>query len=165
MYMKFFIKRDKTAGEGLFIVYDELGKEKYYVKGSKNVCNISDLKGRVIGKIHRLPLPALKAFSISSGNYNIKFFVNTSSKIPSCYFFGNSWLIRGDIGTNSFDIIDADNSIVASHRRSFRDSNAYELDVFGDNNEIFCIATSVCVDIEAKVGDIKAKPLKTCSQG
>ena len=158
--MKFFIQRDKTVGEKLFIVFDEQGREKYFVTGSKNTCFISDTKERVLVKIHRLPLPALKAFSISSGNYNIKFFVNTSSKTPSCYFFGNSWLIRGDILTNTFDVIDSDNSLVASHRVSFSEKKGYELEIISEHNELFFIATAVCVDIEAKVGE--AKPLKMC---
>ncbi len=149
--MKFYIKRDKTVGDSLFIVFDEHGRDKYFVSGSKNSSYISDVSGRVIVKIHRLPLPALKAYSISSGNHNIKFFINTSSKSPSCYFYGNSWLIRGDISVNSFDIIDADNSLVMSHRRSFLNSNDYELDICKGNSELFCIATSVCVDLEAKV--------------
>lgn len=149
--MKFYIKRDKTVDDSLFIVFDEQGREKYFVSGSKNTCHISDVSGRVLVKIHRLPLPALKAFSISSGNYNIKFFVNTSSKTPSCYFFGNSWLIRGDIITNVFDIIDSDNSLVASHRKSFSENKGYELNVTNSNNVLFCVAVSVCVDIEAKV--------------
>lgn len=151
MYMKFYIKRDKTVGESLFVIFDEQGKEKYYVTGSKNTCHISDISGRVVVKIHRLPLPALKAFSISSGNYNIKFFVNTSSKTPSCYFYGNSWLIRGDIVTNIFDIIDSDNSLVAGHRISFSENKCYELNVTNDRNILFCLAVSICVDIEAKV--------------
>ena len=127
--MKFFIQRDKTVGEKLFIVFDEQGREKYFVTGSKNTCFI-------------------------------KFFVNTSSKTPSCYFFGNSWLIRGDILTNTFDVIDSDNSLVASHRVSFSEKKGYELEIISEHNELFCIATAVCVDIEAKVGE--AKPLKMC---
>lgn len=149
--MKFYIKRDKTVGESLFIVFNEQGREKYFVSGNKNTFFISDINGRVLVKIHRLPLPALKAYSISSGNYNIKFFINTSSKLPSCYFFGNSWLIRGEIAANSFDIIDADNSLVASHRRSFSDNKGYELEVSKGNSELFVIATAVCIDLEAKV--------------
>ncbi len=149
--MKFYIKRDKTVGDSLFVVFNEQGRENYYVTGSKNTTYISDLNGRILVKIHRLPLPALKAYSISCGNNNIKFFINTSSTAPSCYFFGNSWLIRGDTIANSFDIIDADNSLVASHRRNFTGNNGYELNIMRDNNELFCIATSICVDIEAKV--------------
>lgn len=149
--MKFFIKRDKSDGEGLFTVYDKNGREKYFVTGKKNTAFISDFSGKILVKIHRLPLPALKAYSISSGNYNIKFFINTSSKSPSCYFFGNSWLIRGDTVTNTFDIIDADNSLVASHRNSFQKSKCYELFVNGENNILFCLATAICVDMEAKV--------------
>lgn len=149
--MKFYIKRDKTVGDSLFIIFDDRGRERYYVNGSKNTSYISDLNGRILVKIHRLPLPALKAYSISSGNYNIKFFINTSSKSPSCYFFGNSWLIRGDINRNTFDIIDADNSLVASHVRSFSKTGCYELEISKGNSELFCIATSICVDLEAKV--------------
>jgi uncharacterized protein YxjI len=149
--MKFYIKRDKTAGDHLFVVLNEQGRDKYFVTGTKNSSVISDNRGNSLVKIHRLPLPALKAFSISSGNYNIKFFINTSSKTPSCYFFGNSWLIRGDIDLNSFDIIDSDNSLVASHRKNFTAEKGYELCVNNDSNTLFCIAVAVCADIEAKV--------------
>ena len=110
--MKLFVKRDKTVDGSMFAVLDENCRDKYFIRCSKNNIILVDLNDEVLLKVKQLLLPALKTFSISSKERNIKLMINSKS---SCYFYGISWHIRGDFFTKSFDIIDADNSVVAVH--------------------------------------------------
>lgn len=149
--MKLYIKRDKTVNNSLFIVFDQFCNEKYFVTGSKDKLCVSDVFGNHCLNIYRMPLPKIKVFSISAGKNNIKFFVNTS-KENSCYFYGIGWRIRGNIFTKSFDIVDAENYVVATHGKDFsKCSDGYGLTVNNEDMELFCLATALCVNLESKV--------------
>ena len=155
--MKLFIKRDKTVDDSLFVVLDEECNEKYYVTGSKSTIYLTDLSETVLMKIKQLPLPALRAYSITAYNRNIKFILNSNPTAVNCYYYGNSWHIRGDVFTKSFDIIDADNSLVATHcLRYSKSGDGVELNVFAENRELFCIATAICVNLDVKINLKKA---------
>lgn len=150
--MKLYIKQDKSIENQLFIVYDELCNEKYFVKGNKDKLYIVDLSGDTLLKIRRIFLPTLKAFSITAQKQNIKFIINNSNKFPNCYFYGIGWRVRGNVFIKSFDIIDADNSLVATHIKRFSPcGDGYELNVINESKELFSIATAICVNLEAKV--------------
>lgn len=156
--MKLYIKRDKTTDDSMFIVFDEICMEKYYVTGSKNTMVLTDLQHNCLMKIKRLPLPALKAYSITADRGNIKFIVNNAVNYFSCYFYGIPWHIRGNVFNKSFDIIDADNSLVATHSKRFsRCGDGYELNVINEHRELFCIGTAVCVNLEAKVDNVQVQ--------
>lgn len=150
--MKLYIKRDKSTENSMFVVFDELCNEKYYIVGSKDKLELLNLNKEKCMTIRRMPLPAIRAYSISVGKNNIKFIIgNSKSKVP-CYYYGIGWRIRGDIFIKSFDILDADNSLVATHAKRFsRCGDGYELNVFNEVREMFCIATAVCINLEAKV--------------
>lgn len=150
--MKLYIRRDKNAENSLFIVYDELCKEKYYVTGTKDKLVLYNMDEIRVMTIRRVPLPAVKAFSITAGKRNIKFLITpANSKVP-CYYYGVKWHIRGNIFVNSFDILDVDNSVVATNAKRFSPcGDGYELNVYSENKELFCIATALCINIVAKV--------------
>ena len=148
--MKLFIKRDRTADGSLFCVLNEFCKDKYYVRSAKNSIVLCDLNDKVLLRIKRLILPSLKAYTLVSAERTIRFMVNPRKSY--CWFYGMSWYIRGDFFTKSFDIMDADNSVVATHARRFCDGGSgYELNIFAEHNECFCIGVAVCANIEAKV--------------
>lgn len=154
--MKLYIKRDKSDGNRLFIIYDELCREKYFAKGNKDKLEISDLSGDVLAKIRRHYLPALNAYSITAHKCNIKFIMNSNNRAVNCYFYGIGWRIRGNAFTKSFDIIDADNSLVATHSKSFSPcSDGYALSIFNESKELFCIATALCVNLEARLDNVQ----------
>lgn len=156
--MKLYIKRDKSTDDSMFIVFDEICEEKYYVTGSKNTMTLTDLHHNKLMTVKRMPLPALKAYSISAGNKNIKFIMNNSLSSVACYFYGIPWHIRGDVFTKSFDIIDADNSLVATHFMRFsRCGDGYELNVMNERRELLCIGTAICVNLEARVDNARVQ--------
>ncbi|MDR0914065.1 MAG: hypothetical protein LBM65_02720, partial [Oscillospiraceae bacterium] len=121
--MKLYIKRDTSDLLARFSVLDEQCKEKYLVLGSRSPSGeklvITDTQGEKLLKIKKIPLPVLHAFSIGNKEENFKLIVNLSAKSSTCYYYGISWRIRGDISTGSYDIIDADGTVVASHIKRF----------------------------------------------
>lgn len=150
--MKLYIKRDKSTDKSMFVVFDEHCNEKYYVVGSKDKLELINTDKNKLMTIRRVPLPALNAYSITVGKNNIKFIIgNSNSKVP-CYYYGIGWHIRGNIFIKSFDILDADNSLVATHAQRFsRCGDGYELNVVNEGRELFCIATAICINLVAKV--------------
>ena len=150
--MKLYIKRDKTSDDSLFVIFDELGNEKYNVTRSKNTIYMFDSDNTLRLKVRQLPLPAIRAYSLTAGNRNIKFIMNGRPTALNCYYYGTSWHIRGDVFAKSFDIIDADNSLVATHCKRFSDTgDGYELNVFFEHSEYLSIGTAICVNLSAMV--------------
>lgn len=143
--MKLFLKRDISSFDSLFTVLDDKCSDKYYVRRVKNIIELRDLRGKPLLKIRSLPFPALRAYSMSTVGRSAKLMINPKSR---CYYYGLSWHIRGDILTKSFDIIDADNSLVATHCKRFCDSgDGFELNIENEAAELFCIGTAVCVNL------------------
>lgn len=150
--MKLYIKRDKSTDNSMFVVFDEHCNEKYYVIGSKDKFELINLGKEKLLKIRRVPLPALNAFSISAYKRNIKFIIGSSSSKVQCYYYGIGWRIRGNIFIKSFDILDADNSLVATHVKRFSGcGDGYELNIINEDMELFGIATALCINLVAKV--------------
>ena len=150
--MKLYIKRDKSTDKSMFVVFDEYCNEKYYVVGSKDKLELISTDKSKLMTIRRVPLPALKAYSITVGKNNIKFIIGNSNSKVSCYYYGIGWHIRGNIFIKSFDILDADNSLVATHAQRFSScGDGYELNVVNESRELFCIATAICINLVAKV--------------
>ena len=148
--MKLFIKREKTADGSLFSVLDEFCQNKYYVKSLRNSIVLCDLNDKALLRIKRLIMPALRSYTLVSDERTIRFMIN--QRKSNCWFYGMSWHIRGDFFTKSFDIIDADNSTVATHARRFSEgSSGYELNINSEHNEFFCIGVAICANIESKV--------------
>ena len=109
---------------------------------------ITDTNGLTITKISRLPLPLLHAYSITSGRKNIRFILNPAKNAQNCYYYGISCHIRGQVFTKSYDILDVDNTVIATHSRCFGNcAEGYELNIYNDENEQFCLASAVCVNM------------------
>ncbi len=155
--LKLYISRDISSVTSRFVVYDELCKEKYIVTSSNKSLEklkITDLDGNVITKINRLPLPLLNAYSITNGKKNIKFILNPAKNAENCYYYGISWHIRGRVFTKSFDILDVDNSLIATQIRSFEKCvDGYELNIKSEEFEQFCLASAVCVNLTASINN------------
>lgn len=150
--MKFYIKRDKTVDDSLFIVFDENGKEKYFVTGTKDKMIVKDSFDNIIMVIRYICFSKIKTFSIRHKNNNIKFIIANKKSSSSCYYYGICWRIRGDVFKGSFDIVDADNTVVATIGRDFsKFGSNYGLTINHTEMEMFCIGTALCVNVESKV--------------
>lgn len=149
--MKLYIKRDVHSADSRFIVFDELCREKYFIVSygkSFDKLKITDTMGNVLTKIKRLPLPLLYAYSITCNKQNFKFILNPARTAQNCYFYGTSFYIAGRVFTKTFNILDVDNSLVATHNRCCKScSDGYELNILAEENEQSCIAIATCVNL------------------
>lgn len=153
MILKRYIKRDKSPGDTLFVIFDEFGNELYYFSKTKNSYILTGVNGQKLLKIKELPFPKLCAYSISTADNNIKFFMNPQKN--NSYFYGTAWQIRGDVFSGSFDIIGADNSLVCSREKSFMDGRSCcMLDIKAEHSELLCLGTAICAQLHAKIENL-----------
>ena len=148
MTVKIFIRRDVSDIHARYAVFDEYENELYTVSG-RNTASGEVMKvissGFTQAKIRDLRLPVLTAYVISVKAESVKLFFTYRAGRIKARFSGISWRIRGDILSGSFDIIDADGTIVCCVYQNFL-KRYIELNVFDDNRELFCIAAALCVD-------------------
>lgn len=146
--MKLFIKRDISDTDSAFTVFDELGCEKYYAvftkAKSRNNLVLTDTQNNVVAAIRRLPFVGAKSFVLKAGKAHLTFVIVITSKGVYCNFYGNNWHINGDIASKNFSIFDVDNSVISTHKNCI---NSSEINIFDKSNELFCIATSICLSL------------------
>lgn len=132
-----------------YAVLDEKGECIYKISGkntpSGESVRIRDKEGNTLCKIRRLGFSALSAYSISEGGLIVGLNVAASAGRASVRFRGISFSICGDVLTGSYDIRDADNTVVCSVRKDYRKGYIL-LDVNIKERERFCIAAAVCID-------------------
>ncbi|MGN1132497.1 MAG: hypothetical protein ACI4RL_06285 [Ruminococcus sp.] len=150
--MNLFLKRDISSEGTLFIVFDELGKEKYYVvrdnRHSHFCLAITDTNFNRLCSISTVPLPILKAFTIKDKKSIIRLIFNKNTSRPMCYYYGISWRIRGDIINKNFEIVDNDNTVLLTHRGSWsRNCDCYDINITEGSRELLLIASAICVDL------------------
>lgn len=151
--MKLFVKRDISTPDAGFTVFSESGQPKYYVVFKKTYpvikLEVNNSESLTVAKIRQLPLPAILAYSIGVGNgKNVKLMINKKGDKIGCYYYGINWHISGDICAKTFRIIDVDNTVIATHQKSFSSiSDSYEINIFDDKNELLCVTTSVCINL------------------
>lgn len=148
--MKLFIKRELSASSCEFVVSDASGNEKYKVNRKQTkvtpnvVYRILDTGDGVAAEIRRLPVVGTKTFVLKAYKTHITFVMVPTQKGIYAYFYGNNWHIRGDIAAKNFEVIDVDNTGIFMHTRH---SDYTELTVNDEENELFCIAAAVCVNL------------------
>ncbi len=63
-------------------------------------------------------------------------------------FHGISWLLSRSADMRSFEIYDADGSVVMSQNAdSYHLTGSYKLEIYSELRELFCIAAAVCADV------------------
>lgn len=146
--MKLFIKRDVSDTSSAFTVFDELGHEKYYSLNLKSKTNktlvITDTEKNIVAKIRQIPFGGAKSFVFKVGKSHITFVIAITSKGIYSNFYGNNWHINGEIASKNFSILDVDNTVIASNKKYGEYS---ELTVTDTVNELYSIATSICVNM------------------
>lgn len=150
--MKLFVKRDLSAPEAGFTVFDESGNPKYYAvfKNTHSAVKlrVTDTNENLVAKIHRMAIPAIYAFSMTASKKNAKLMIGSTKDKMQCYYYGLNWHICGDIISKDFSIIDVDNTCIATHRTSFcSKTDCCELEIFNNTNELFCVTTSICINL------------------
>lgn len=146
--MKLFIKRNISADDSVFDIYDELGNEKFNVKLIKTKASsslvISDINGIAISKIKKITVGGSNTFVFRVPKKNVTLVTLFSSNSLRCHYYGKNWHIQGDVLTKKFSVYDVDKTLVYSQNKT---ANAIELNINDALNELYCISTSVCIEM------------------
>lgn len=146
--MKAFIRRDTSDIHSRFLVFDEYGDKIYSVTG-RNTASGELMKvidgGFTAAKIRDMRLPVLDAYSVSVGAESVKLFFTYRAGRLRVRYSGISWRIRGDILSGSYDILDADGTLICSVFEHFS-KNCTELNIYEKGRELFCLASAICVN-------------------
>ncbi len=146
--MKVFIRRDTSDEHARYLIDDEFENPLYNVTGrmtaSGELMKIMS-EGYTAAKIRDMRLPVVRAYSVSYASENIKLFFTVRAGEVRVRFSGISWRIRGDVLGGSYDILDADSTVICTVYKHFS-KNYSELTIFDTNRELFCIAAAICVE-------------------
>lgn len=148
--MKLYLRRDLSAADAAFTVFDELGEEKYRVASVKTKVTkrtylvISDTNGSPRAKIRRLPIVGTFTFVLRVQKSHVTFVVVPVKNGVLSYFYGNNWHVNGSIAAKNFTVIDVDKTVIFSHRKH---ADHCTLEITNRENELFCVAASVCVNL------------------
>lgn len=146
--MKFFIRRNTSADNATFDVYNEQGYNKYRViqkdKKGYNGFELVSIDGKSVCKVRKILIGSVSAYSIKAESRRVKLVCIPVSAEIKCRFYGVNWHIAGDTVSKNFGILDVDNSVIATHKIVLSD---YELNVFDKANELVSVAASICIDL------------------
>ena len=148
--MKLHLKRDLSAGDAGFTVFDESGMEKYRAVSVKTKVTkktnllLLNSQGETAAKIRRLPIVGTYTFVLKVAKSHITFVIVPTKNGILSYFYGNNWHINGSIAAKNFTIIDVDKSVILSHRKH---TDYCTLEIFDEDNELYCVAASICANL------------------
>lgn len=159
--MKLFLKRDSSNESTRFIIYDEQGRERYRVSGVRTASTdkmlLSTMDGEPLVTIRVAPFHVFYAFSINDGKDRFAMTATNLRTRLEFRFHGISWLLCRSGDMRSFEIIDADKTVVMTQNADrYLSTGAYELDISNIERTHFCIAAAICADIISLVDSAAA---------
>ena len=133
-----------------FVVSDICGHTKYVVtgKGSATIQHlvISTTDGQILVSIRVAPFSFFSAFVVNDAAE--RFLIVANHRKIEYKFHGISWTLLRSRDSRSFEIFDADGtSVMLQLADNFISKGYYELDIFSEQRELFCIAAAICADI------------------
>ena len=149
MTVKRHLQRDTSQLAGRYEVYGESGELLYHIRGkntpSGESMRISDEAGGELCRVRRLGFSALSAYSISlPGGETVRLNIAAAGRV-AVRFRGISFSIRGDVLSGSYDIVDADRSVVCAVYRDYA-KDCTHLTIQNTEREILCIAAVACIN-------------------
>ena len=144
------MKRNTSDDSCCFTVFDESEREKYCAcfVPSKLIARrrlaITDSSGDVVAKIRRLPLVGCDAYVLKFQRKHVTFVTLPTPNGFRSIFYGTNWHVTGEILSKEFSIIDVDKTLILAHNKH---TDYCELLIPDERNELFCVATSVCVNL------------------
>lgn len=149
MAVKRFLQQDISDIGARYTVYDDCGAMIYRLRGkttaSGESMKLSDPEGKVLCKVRRLGFNAFGAYSISAGDVTVRLNIAVGGGRASVRFRGISFCIRGDVLSGSYDIIDADKTVVCAVYRDYR-KGCTHLEINNKERELICIAAVACIN-------------------
>ena len=148
--MKLHLKRDLSASDAGFTVFDESGMEKYRAVSVKTKVTkktnllLLNSQGETAAKIRRLPIVGTYTFVLKVAKSHITFVIVPTKNGILSYFYGNNWHINGSISAKDFTIIDVDKSVILSHRKH---ADHCTLEIFDEEHELYCVSAAICANL------------------
>ena len=147
--MKRFLQRDTVDEFSRYLVYDEKGELRGRINGkitpSGEFVRILDNEGNILCKIRRFGLNVLSAYGIRANGETVRMNISLNGSRASVRFRGISFFVRGDVLSGSYDIIDADSSVICAVYKDFS-KGCIDISIALEEREMFCIAAAVCID-------------------
>lgn len=151
--MKLFIRRDISSSDICFVIFDELGKEKYSAMLKKSRHSVSknsikldliDEHKTVVARIRQLPIVGVRSFSLKTDKSAATLVIMTALNSAQCRFYGSNWHIVGNIAAKEFTIIDVDNAVISAQHKH---NSGYELMIQDSVNELIALLTALCINM------------------
>ncbi len=149
--MKLFLKRDNSSEHTRFIVCDHLGVEKFTVTGKRRATTdkmiLSSADATPLVTIRSAPFHVFYAFSIKDSKDRFAITATKGRNFIEYRFHGISWRLCKSSDCRSFEIFDADGKLIMSQCADrYLSTGAYELDIYSEQREYFCIAAAICAN-------------------
>lgn len=145
--MKLFLKRDTSNETSRFLVFDDMGKEKYIIVGkSKNSKQTMFLSDKSENKLSTITLFefSMKYFSIKCDKRLYILMPYIKDKF-AFIIYGSTFRFMGDMISGRFSVIDVDKSIIMTQKRCWnKNGEVFEINISCEEQEIFILSMAIC---------------------
>ncbi|MDR1253643.1 MAG: hypothetical protein LBJ95_01335 [Oscillospiraceae bacterium] len=149
--MKFYIRRENEDYLSRFFILDDLGKEKYKVKGlnvklgEQFAIMDNNIK---LASIRKLSFPFIGIYHISHAKKEIGLMENRiCATNPSYHIIGINWTLKNGTSPYSFSLLAGNGDIIMKQSKVWGIfGESYELEIFIEKFEIKCLCIAICVD-------------------
>ena len=147
--MRIQLQRDTSGEDARYLVYDEGGTICGRIRGRINppgeMMTLSDCGDNILCKVRRLGFSTLSAYRIRTSTETVRLQAAVSGGGAIVRFRGISFSVRGDVMSGSYDIIDADQSLVCAVAKDFG-KGCVRLEIFQQERGCLFIAAAACID-------------------
>ena len=163
--MDLYIKQNTEPDNILFHIFDKAGVPAFTVTGDLGSLGgklyLLDAGGTEAARIHRLGVSTLSKYSVVIGEKE-RLRVTQNFTAPKQLFklTKTSWRLRGDFLTRTFDVVDADHSVLMSHGRCWNScGDCFGVQITRDQDVPACLAVAVIIDSVVLCGTGAAVPV------
>lgn len=144
------IKEKAISLKHTFFVYDESGKQLYYVKGKAlslgDHLKIYTMQDEVTAEIDQELLHIGGHYKIRIGEEEVLLKEKMSLLHSHFVMEEKGWDIRGKFTAHEYTITKQDETIAQVQRKWFSIGDTYYLECMNPADELLCLAVMICVD-------------------
>lgn len=149
--MRLYIKQRVFSWKDRFTVFDENGRDKYYVEGEflsiGKKLHIYDLSGNEVAFIAQKVFSFMPRFFVYMGGQEIAEIVKVFTLFrPKYKISGLGWQIDGDLWSHDYDITQNGRNIVRINKEWMTWGDSYVLDIADAKDETVALAVVLSID-------------------
>lgn len=149
--MKRYIREKVFSWSDQFAVKDELGNDRYLIKGEffslGRPLHIMDMTGREIATVKQELLTFMPRYHVWVGAKDVAQIVKKMSFLrPKYEIAGLGWEINGDLWEHRYQILCGGRPIVSIHKAWMTWGDSYELDIADPKDELVALAVVLAID-------------------